>query len=217
MRSLTHAACRKIMKENDDLVILDTRDAGAFMQGFIPGSVYISLNEQFTDLATSLVNTASPILLVAEGGKETEIMDKLSKAGFTDIRGYLEGGLSEWLNAQEEIDMIIEIEADELAMDLPFDDELLVLDIRQQTEFAGGHVRDAMNMPLKTMNDPANMAMIEETCNIYIMGGSDMKQVMAAALLKRQGFHNLRTIEGGWESVLREKRIETVKEKEMLN
>jgi rhodanese-related sulfurtransferase len=144
-------------------------------------------------------------------------MDKLSKAGFTDIRGYLEGGLSEWLNAQEEIDMIIEIEADELAMDLPFDDELLVLDIRQQTEFAGGHVRDAMNMPLKTMNDPANMAMIEETCNIYIMGGSDMKQVMAAALLKRQGFHNLRTIEGGWESVLREKRIETVKEKEMLN
>jgi hypothetical protein len=49
------------------------------------------------------------------------------------------------------------------------------------------------------------------------MGGSDMKQVMAAALLKRQGFHNLRTIEGGWESVLREKRIETVKEKEMLN
>lgn len=217
MKSLQPAIFRQNISDTEDVVILDTRDATSFIEGFIPGSVLICLNEHFVDWATSLLDPGLPILLVGEPGNESDAIDRLSRAGFSDLRGYLQGGISEWINDGHDIDMVIQIEADELAMDLPFDDNLLVLDVRHETEFAAGHVKDALNLPLKTMNDPASMASLEETHNIYIVGGHDDKSIMAAALLKRQGFHNLRTTLGGWEAISKEKGIPTEKEKDMLN
>jgi hydroxyacylglutathione hydrolase len=51
--------------------------------------------------------------------------------------------------------MIIDIEADELAMDIPFDENLVVIDVRRETEFADGHVKDAVNSPCRNWWTPA--------------------------------------------------------------
>ena len=53
------------------------------------------------------------------------------------------------------MDMIIDIEADELAMDLPHDPKILIVDVRRETEYADGHVKEAINMPLSEMTDVA--------------------------------------------------------------
>jgi rhodanese-related sulfurtransferase len=133
------------------------------------------------------------------------------------VKGYLDGSFPAWRQAGEPIDMIIYIEPDELAMDIPFDENLVVLDVRRETEFADGHVKDAINLPLQEMTDPGNLALIEERHNLYVHCGGGYRSIIAASLLKRQGFHNLRNVSGGWSKIKDQKGIETVKDKSLLN
>ena len=113
--------------------------------------------------------------------------------------------------------MIISIEADELAMDLPHDKNLLAVDVRRETEFAEGHVKDAINMPLNDMTDVALLAGLEEDQNIYIYCGGGYRSLIASSLMKRQGMHNLRNIEGGWGKIIEQKKIPTQKDISVMN
>ena len=201
----------------EDIVILDTRPALEFTQGFVPGSIFIGLEGKFAEWAGSLLPFDKPLLLVTEAGKEKEAVIRLARVGFSNMEGYLEGGFEAWKKAGEEADMIIDVETDELAMDIPFDEKLLVIDVRKQVEFADGHVKDAVNIPLGNMMDPASMANIEDTDNLYVHCGSGFRSVIAASLLKRQGIHNLRNISGGWDKIKEESGIKTEKEAAVLN
>lgn len=102
-------------------------------------------------------------------------------------------------------------------MDIPFDDRLTVLDVRRLNEFAEGHVKDAVNLPLEEMTDVAQIAQLEEDQNIYVHCRSGYRSVIAASLLKRQGYHNLRNVLGGWQKIKDQKNIETTKEANVLN
>ena len=198
-------------------ILLDTRKPESFVLGFVPGSIGIGLNGRFAEWAGSLLPFDKPIVLVTAPGEEKESVIRLARVGFDKMKGYLEGGYETWLTAGEPIDMIIDVEPDELAMDIPFDNNLVVVDVRRETEFADGHVKDALNIPLQELTDPGNMANFEETHNIYVHCGGGYRSVIAASLLKRQGIHNLRNVTGGWGKIKDQKGIETVKEKSILN
>jgi hydroxyacylglutathione hydrolase len=201
----------------DDAILLDTRLSDHFVAGFIPGAVSIGLDGRFAEWAGSLLPFDKPIVLVTAPGEEKESVIRLARVGFNKVKGFLEGGLPAWRNAGEPIDMIIDVETDELAMDIPFDENLLVLDVRRETEFADGHVKDAINLPLQDLVDPANLANFEERHNIYVHCGGGYRSIIAASLLKRQGIHNLRNVTGGWAKIKDQKGIEVVKEKSVLN
>lgn len=201
----------------NDMVLLDTRPAASFTKGFIPGSIFIGLEGRFAEWAGSLLPFNRPLIIVAEAGKEKEALIRLARVGFSQMKGYVNGGFEAWQAAGEPIDMIIDVEADELAMDLPFDDKLLVLDVRKPAEYADGHVKDAVNMPLNDMTDPGTMAILEEDQNIYVHCAGGYRSVIAASLLKRQGIHNLRNVLGGWGKIKEQEKIETEKETSVLN
>lgn len=201
----------------NDVVLLDTRPADQFTQGFIPGAVSIGLEGRFAEWAGSLLPFDRPVMLVTEKGQEKESLVRLARVGFSNMIGYLKGGFEAWTAAKEEIDLVIDVEADELAMDLPFDDNLVVLDVRKPAEFADGHVKDALNIPLENLADPLNMSAIEEEQNVYIHCAGGYRSVIAASLLKRQGIHNIRNVVGGWARIKEQEKIETVKEKSVLN
>jgi glyoxylase-like metal-dependent hydrolase (beta-lactamase superfamily II)/rhodanese-related sulfurtransferase len=200
-----------------DLIILDTRTATEFSKGFVPDSVFIGLEGRFAEWAGSLLSFHQRILLVTEPGKEEETIVRLARVGFDNVEGYLEGGFETWKNAGEIVDIIIQVDADELAMDIPYDDNLKVLDVRNENEFAEGHVKDAMNMPLSHMTDLSQIARLEEDQNIYVHCGGGYRSVIASSLLKRQGYHNLRNVFGGWAKIKEQKNIQTEKEASVLN
>ncbi len=202
---------------NEDTIILDTRKSETFTQGFVPGSISIGLEGRFAEWAGSLLSFKAPILLVTDAGMEKETIIRLARVGFDNVKGYLEGSFEAWQQAGEDIDMIIEVEADELMMDIPHDPNLLVIDVRRPTEFADGHLKDARNIPLDEMTDPGTIAMLEETQNLYVHCQGGYRSVIAASMMKRQGLHNLRNIVGGWNKIKEEKRAVVVKEKSVLN
>jgi rhodanese-related sulfurtransferase len=202
---------------DEDVVILDTRPASSFTEGFIPGSVFIGLEGKFAEWAGSLLPFDKSFLLVTEAGKERESVVRLARVGFSKIQGYLAGGFEAWQQAGEKTDLIINVEADELAMDIPYDENLVVVDVRKEVEFGDGHVKGAVNISLSEMNDPGRMADIEDHHNLYIYCGSGYRSMIASSLLKRQGIHNLRNVLAGWSKIKEESKIETEKDAAVLN
>jgi hydroxyacylglutathione hydrolase len=201
----------------EEAILLDTRRSDIFVNGFVPGSISIGLDGRFAEWAGSLLPFDKPMILVTAPGEEKESLIRLARVGFDKVQGYLKGGFEAWQAAGEPIDLIIDVEPDELAMDIPFDENLLVLDVRRETEFADGHVKDAINLPLQDLVDPGSMAIIEEQHNLYVHCGGGYRSIIAASMLKRQGIHNLRNVTGGWGKIKDQKGIEVIKEKSVLN
>jgi hydroxyacylglutathione hydrolase len=202
----------------DNVIILDTRNSGLFSLGFVPGSISIGLDGRFAEWAGSLLPFDKPMILVTEQGKEKETIVRLARVGFDKIEGVLEGGFEAWQAAGENIDMIIDVEADELAMDIPFDPNIVILDVRKETEYGSGHIKDALNIPLLTLTDPGSMADLDDKHNMYVHCAGGYRSIIASSLLKREGFHNLRNVVGGWSQIkeLADK-FEIEKDAEVLN
>lgn len=201
----------------NDVIAVDTRPSTAFVQGFVPGSISIGLEGRFAEWAGNLLSFDKPIVLVTEPGEQKESIIRLSRVGLSKIEGFLEGGYEAWTAAGEKIDMIIEVESDELAMDIPFDPNLVVVDVRKEVEYADGHVKGALNIALANLVDPGSLANIEETDNLYVHCGSGYRSVIAISLMKREGFHNIRNVLGGWAKIKDEEGIETEKDVTVLN
>ena len=187
--------------KDENIVLLDTRPASVFTNGFVPSSIFIGLEGRFAEWAGSLLSFDKTIILVTEAGKEKETIVRLARVGFEKFAGYLEGGFSTWETSGEKIDLIIDVEADELAMDIPFDERLVVVDVRKEGEYADGHLKQATNITLSSLTDPGSMADLDDDQNIYVHCAGGYRSVIAASLIKKEGIHNLRNVLGGWVAI----------------
>lgn len=207
----------KAVMKNEDVVLLDTRYKDEFSNGFVPGSIFIGLEGRFAEWAGSLLPFDKDLLLITERGKERETVVRLARVGFERFAGYLDGSFDAWKKAGEPIDMVINVEPDELMMDLPYDENLVVVDVRREPEYAEGHIKGAVNIPLGNLSDPGSMANIEDSDNLYIHCASGYRSLVAASLMKRQGIHNLRNVLGGWEKMKELEQVQIEKNAEALN
>lgn len=206
----------KYFIDNGSLV-LDLRPATEFTVCFIPGAVFMGLEGKLEEWVATLLKHVGDVVIVAPMGKEKEAESRLNGAGIVKINGYLDGGIDAWLQAGEKTDMIIDIEADELAMDIPFDPHLLVVDVRRKAEFAEGHIKDAENIPLDLFEDISVIAQFEDHQNLYLHCAGGYRSVIAASLLKRHGIHNLRNILGGWNKMKDVEKLQVEKDKSAMN
>ena len=202
---------------SEDAIILDTRKATEFTQGFIPNALNIGLDGRFAEWAGALIPFHHKIILVSDLGKEEETIVRMARVGFDQIEGYLAGGFQSWLEAGENIDLIIDVEADELKMDMNYDNRLVIIDVRKELEYDNGHVQTAVNIPLQTMNDVAVLSNIEENDNVYIHCAAGYRSVIAASIMKRQGIHNIRNVLGGYDQIKLVPDMHLVAAKEVLN
>ena len=208
-------AFKKLMSE--DVLVLDTRHADKFTEGFISGSIFIGLEGRFAEWAGALLPFDKQMILVTEPGMEEETVIRLSRVGFDKMMGFLQGSFDAWKNGGEKVDMIINIESGELAMDMPHDPNLVVVDVRRETEYADGHVKDAQNIPLNEMTDVSIIAGFEDNQNLYVHCAGGYRSIIASSILKREGIHNLRNVLGGWAKIKEEKTITVEKDTSVLN
>ncbi len=216
LKPLSLEAFKKLIKD-DNTICLDTRISTEFADGFVPGSISIGLDGRFAEWAGSLLPFDKPFVLVTEPGKEKESVVRLARVGFAQMCGYLDGGYETWKNSGEPIDLIVNIDADEFAMDLPFDPKLKVVDVRRETEFADGHVAGAVNIPLETLTDPGMMADFDDSDNIYVHCAGGYRSIIASSLFKRQGIHNLHNVATGWDEIKKLDGLEIVRDNSVLN
>jgi glyoxylase-like metal-dependent hydrolase (beta-lactamase superfamily II)/rhodanese-related sulfurtransferase len=215
MRSLSLQDVKKEIAE--DTILLDTRKSTVFTEGFIPSAINIGLEGRFAEWAATMLPFHSKIIILTDDGQEEETIIRLARVGFDKIIGYVKGGFESWKKANEPIDLIIDIDADELLMDLNYDYKMIVLDVRKELEYDNGHIKTALNIPLQSMTDLTNIAAFEDTDNIYIHCAGGYRSVIAASLLKKQGIHNIRNILGGFDAAKNIPKMPIEVAKEILN
>ena len=188
--------------KDESVFIIDTRPAELFVDGYIPNALNITPATIKYAIAMGILTKDTPMVFVTEVELVAETMAYFIKAEFTQIKGYLIGGFASWVAASKRYDLIIEVEVDELAMDIPFDEYLMVLDTREEPVFDKQHIKNSVAVPLSEMGDPGSMSELDEHFNIYIITDNGESNTLAASLLKKQGIHNIRIVKGGWEELL---------------
>ena len=184
--------------EDSGALILDTRNAADFHQGFVPNSINIGLKGDFAPwVGAMIVDVHQPILLVSDPGTEEEVITRLSRVGFDHVLGYLEGGFESWKNSGKEIDTIHRISAQDFAA--KFSDDSKVIDVRKESEYDAEHVENAYRRPLADINEWANALNNDEHFFIHCAGG--YRSMIASSILNSRGIRNFTEIEGGFNKI----------------
>jgi glyoxylase-like metal-dependent hydrolase (beta-lactamase superfamily II)/rhodanese-related sulfurtransferase len=182
-------------------IIIDTRPQQTFKDGFIPNSIFIGIKGDFAPwVGTLLTDIDQPILLVTEEEMTEEVITRLSRVGYDNIIGYLEGGFESWKASGKEVDTIISISAKEFSERFKASEgKLVVKDVRKPTEYMAEHVDEAMNIPLANLSK--NMVEFSKDEDNYLHCASGYRSMIAASILKSRGFDNIVEIAGGFKAI----------------
>jgi glyoxylase-like metal-dependent hydrolase (beta-lactamase superfamily II)/rhodanese-related sulfurtransferase len=181
-------------------VILDVRHEDDFAKGHIPRSIFIGLDGSFAPWVGALIaDVAQPILLVAPKGREEEAVTRLSRVGFDNTLGYLEGSFETWKNASMEYDTVSQISAEDLKAVMEEIEEVPIFDVRKESEYGSEHVLVASNTPLDFLND--HLAEFPDDKIFYLHCAGGYRSMVASSILKSRGIHNLIDVEDGFEAI----------------
>jgi len=187
------------LANHESALVLDVRPQSDYVKGHIPNSIFIGLNGQFAPWVGALItDIKQPILLVVPKGKEEEAVTRLSRVGYDNTLGYLEGGIEAWKGASKEIDTLESISAEEFAQRSKASN-LNVLDVRKDGEWRSMHLENGQHFALDYINDKMDEVSKNKTYYIHCAGG--YRSVIAASILKARGFHNLVDIAGGFGAI----------------
>ena len=185
--------------ETMDAVMLDTRGAGAFSQGFVPRSINIGIDGQFAPWVGSVIgDVKTPILLITDEGRELETVTRLTRVGFDHLLGHLSGGFDAWKSAGKEVDTVNRITAEAFASEVKVGASMVV-DVRKESEYRAEHVDEAYNKPLDFIHDW--FAELADDAPFYMHCAGGYRSMIAASILKARGIHNFKEVEGGFGAI----------------
>ncbi len=138
------------------------------------------------------------ILIVADEGREKEVVTRLARVGYDYSIGYLNGGMSAWLSAGKEVDSIPSVPLNE-AVERLEDKDTVLLDVRKPNEYRLEHIEGAENIPLDYVNE--NMASIDRHKTYLVHCASGYRSMIFISILRARGFDNLVDIAGGFKDI----------------
>jgi glyoxylase-like metal-dependent hydrolase (beta-lactamase superfamily II)/rhodanese-related sulfurtransferase len=176
-----------------EALVLDVRHESEFVKEHIPGSIFIGLHGQFAPWVGALIkDVRQPIVLITPEGKEEETITRLSRVGFDNTLGYLQGGLKAWKEAGFETDTLESVTPEVFAAEQK---EAIVIDARKPSEYSAEHVENAISIPLDFINEHLAEVPKEETFYVHCAGG--YRSVIWSSILKARGYHNMINVEKG--------------------
>ncbi|MEM9678918.1 MAG: MBL fold metallo-hydrolase [Bacteroidota bacterium] len=187
------------LANHESALVLDVRPQSDFIKGHIPNSIFIGLNGQFAPWVGALItDLKQPLLLIVPEGKSAEAVTRLSRVGYDNTLGYLDGGMDAWAASGREVDTLESISAEEFTSRSK-DHTLNVLDVRKDGEYNAMHLENAQHFALDYINEQMNEVDRDHTYYIHCAGG--YRSVIAASILKARGFDKLIDIAGGFGAI----------------
>ena len=186
----------EVAANETDALILDTRHQDTFIHGFIPQSIFIGIKGSFAMWVGALIpDIKQEILVVADPGMEEEVVTRLSRVGYDNCIGFLDGGFDAWKNSGKEADTLSQVTAEELKGI----EGATVVDVRKSGEYLSEHLIDAIHVELDYIND--QMASVPQEGTFYVHCAGGYRSVIASSILKARGYHNMVDVAGGFKAI----------------
>jgi hydroxyacylglutathione hydrolase len=188
--------------QKENALIIDTRLPDYFELGHIITSLNICNNKAYKGTIKNITPLNKPVLILCKAKEEEESYKNLTKLGFSNILGYLEGSIEAWIGQNQKFDMVISISSEELALDSKHNPTAIIIDVRTKEEFDVLHVFNAVNIPLENLT--VELAKLNKTQETLIYSNTGYTSMLAASLLKKNGFTNVKNVWGGFERIKEE-------------
>ena len=197
-RPLSILETKELLKTTN-AIILDVRKPQDFAKEHIPNSIYIGIDGQFAPWVGALItDLKQAIILLTPENRELEAVMRLTRVGYDNCIGYIEGGIDAWKKAGNDVSTIKSIDANEFVK--AYDTTALnVLDVRKPGEYESNHLENICSKPLDFITDWENSIDKDKEYHIHCAGG--YRSMITASLLKRKGFNNLIDVAGGFAAI----------------
>ena len=188
-----------LLRKQDDILILDVRSKSLFSEGHVPGSLFIGLEGMFAPWAGSVIkDIKQKIIIVSTNGKEEEAISRLSRVGFDNVVGFLDGGYDKWAKSSKKINKIKCISAEKF-INATRSSRKNIYDVRDEDEFKIGHFPGAKNVPLKKIDKYINE--LRENSPFFIYCKAGYRSVIASSIINKTNDLELINIEGGYDMI----------------
>ena len=181
-------------------VVLDTRHEQIFKDSFLPSSYNFNIDDNFAPWVGTLIeNIESPILIVADDGREEEVVTRLARVGYDNTIGYLKGGVEAWAESGRPVESIVSISPEELKMKMI--GKINIVDVRKASEYYSERLDTNMleNKPLDLIN--TNLAEYDKNKEYYIHCEGGYRSMIASSILKANGIKNVIDVNGGFNAM----------------
>ena len=193
--SLTANEVDNMLKEK--LTILDVRSVEDFSSSHIPGSIFIGLDGRFAPWVGEILEDVSKkLILVAPEGREKEAIIRLSRVGFDNVIGYLEGGINSWIKNGGKISKVLNESASKFST---LDNNKNILDVRSKNEHKSESLLNSLNIPLIDLSKSIDRVSFEKTFYVHCKGG--YRSMIAASILLANGISNFSNVPGGYDKI----------------
>ena len=180
-------------------VVVDTRHAGAFAEGHLPGTINIPLDRSFPTWAGWLVPYDRDVFLITGEGRPSLVADAvrdLALIGLDRVRGFVPGeALEAWMAAGNARGTIRTMAVEDLAPLLE-GGEARVIDVRDASEWRAGHLPGVPNIPVGYLSD--HLADLPTDGPLVLQCLTGARSAIAASVLRARGFTNVVNLAGGY-------------------
>jgi glyoxylase-like metal-dependent hydrolase (beta-lactamase superfamily II)/rhodanese-related sulfurtransferase len=168
-------------------VVIDGRTNDQFDEAHIEGA--LSASSYDTGFATKVSRVAREgadiVIVAASSGDERAAAQLLASVGLS-VRGFLEGGMTAWRVEGRPVHRIELIDPDELARRVDGDKGPVILDVRNDSEYASEHIPGSLHIPYGALASRLDELPRDRPLATICRGGK--RSGLAASILQREGF-----------------------------
>lgn len=181
-----------------DCMVVDVRAKEAYASAHVPGSINIPLGQNLPSWAGWVLPYDKRLVIVpGDPAEMPEVVTHLIRVGLDQIEGYLEDGMDAWENHGFPLSQLGTASVQDLASRLattgpgrPF-----VLDVRTETEWAGGHIDGALHVHGGVLKD--RFEEVPKDRPVAVVCGTGYRGSIAASFLKSHGYADVSNVLGG--------------------
>ncbi len=182
--------------QRNGAMIIDARDDAAFAAGHVRGSVNVGLGGRFAEYTGEVMQPDTPIVLVTPPGHEAEAHVRLARIGFDRVLGALDQPLDAMLAHPEHVERLSRLSATALAERMSAVRGLVLIDVRNPGEVAGGTIAGALTISLPALLN--NIDQLDPTAPTVVFCAGGYRSAIASSLLRSHGFSDVSDVIGGY-------------------
>lgn len=181
----------------EGVAVLDVRPPPLFLRSHIVGAYGIWANAPLTTWAGWLIPVGTSLVLVSHGPRDLEAaVRQLVRIGFDDLRGSLDGGMAAWEAAGLPVEGVPAIATWDLAAAMRSSKPPVVLDVRQNDEWAEGHIPGAVHVENGRL--PWDELPWSKDRPLVVHCHSGNRSASGISVLLRRGYRDVSILDGGF-------------------